>query len=93
MKRWDIFKAKREHFIEYFIAFKNKKNRSRFLITAIILQKMLRYMSDFYNIMRNQETMKWVRKLKVAKIKFRIKLHLHNKGATLYDRNTKIIQQ
>lgn len=41
-KRWEVFKKKRENFIEYYISVKNRKNRSHFLITLIVLQRMLR---------------------------------------------------
>jgi HD superfamily phosphohydrolase YqeK len=80
MKRWDIFKQKREKFIEYYVGLKNRKNRSKFLITAIILQRMLRYLADFYNNIRNEAVMKAVRNFTTFKIQFRLKRLIKLKG-------------
>lgn len=49
MVRWEIFREKKERFIEYFIEVKNRKVRSQQLITFIVLQKMLRYLADYFN--------------------------------------------
>jgi hypothetical protein len=49
MKRWDVFREKREKFIEYFVYRKNIRNRVNQLITCIILQRMLRYLANRFN--------------------------------------------
>jgi hypothetical protein len=54
MKRWDVFRDKREKFIEYFIIKKTERNRVNSLITCIILQRMLRYLADRYNDEKEQ---------------------------------------
>jgi hypothetical protein len=54
MKRWDVFRDKREKFIEYFIFKKTERNRANSLITCIILQRMLRYLADRYNDEKEQ---------------------------------------
>ncbi len=42
MKRWDIFRERRDKFIEYFIEVKNRRNRSRFIVTLLVLDKMIK---------------------------------------------------
>ena len=37
MRRWDIFKEKRERFIEYFVEVKNRQARNKQFVTFIIL--------------------------------------------------------
>ena len=54
MKRWDVFREKRERFIEYFVFKKTEKNRARSLITCIILQRMLTYLGIRYNDEKEQ---------------------------------------
>jgi|LauGreDrversion4_2_1035121.scaffolds.fasta_scaffold488847_2 hypothetical protein len=60
MKRWDIFREKREKFIEYFVGVKNRKNRSKFIVTALVLHKMLKYLANYYNTNRNEALRKAV---------------------------------
>jgi hypothetical protein len=49
MKRWVVFKEKRDKFIEYFIEVKNRQVRNRRFVTFIVLQRMLRYLGDHFN--------------------------------------------
>ena len=92
MKRWDAFRDKREKFIDYFVGLKNKKNRSKFLVTVTILQKILRYFSKEYNELRNVAVIKAVRNYKMFKIQFRLKRLLKKRGETFEARQLKKVK-
>ena len=55
MKRWVVFKEKRDKFIEYFVEVKNKQVRNKRFVTFIILQRMLRYLSNQFNAVVYEE--------------------------------------
>jgi len=86
MKRWDVFRDKREKFIEYYVGVKNRKNRAKFIVTALVLHKMLKYLSTYYNASRNEALRKAVQNFKAFQIQYRIKKALSRKGPSVKDR-------
>jgi hypothetical protein len=78
--------------VEYYIGLKNRKNRTKFMITAIVMQRMLRYLADLYNNVRNEAVMKAVRNFTTIKIQFRLKRLMKLKGQSMKERHLKQIQ-
>lgn len=86
MKRWDVFRDKREKFFEYYVGVKNRKNRGKLIVTALVLHKMLKYLSTYYNVNRNEALRKAVQNFKAFQIQHRIKKALSRKGPSVKDR-------
>lgn len=93
MKRWDIFRGKRDQFIDYYVGLKNRKNRSKFLVTALVLDRMLRYLAGYYNDMRNEALLIAVQNYKCFQMQFRTKRLLLKRGPTIKHRTTKTLQK
>ena len=93
MKRWDVFREKREKFIEYFIFKKTERNRVNSLITSIILQRMLKYLADRFNDAKEQVFIEAQRSFKAFRIQFRVKRLFLKRGAQKGDRQIKTIRK
>lgn len=93
MKRWDIFREKRDKFIEYFMFKKTERNRVNSLITSILLQRMLRYLANRYNDEKEQVFIEAQRSFKAFRIQFRVKRLFLKRGPLKPDRQIKTIRK
>ena len=82
MKRWVVFKEKRDKFIEYFVEVKNKQVRNKRFITFIILQRMLRYLSNQFNSVVYEEFQLLQCSFRAFRMQFRLKRLILKRGPT-----------
>jgi hypothetical protein len=93
MKRWVVFKEKRDKFVEYFIEFKNKQVRNRRFVTLILLQRMLRYLSTQFNSVVYEEFQNLQRSFRAFRMQFRLKRLILKKGPSREIRNVRSIRE
>ncbi|CDW81431.1 UNKNOWN [Stylonychia lemnae] len=80
MKRWDVFKEKRDAFYQRYVELKVKRNRVKTLLTHIHLQRMLKYLANYYNHTKVEAVMKAVRHFRCFKIQYYLKRFFRRKG-------------
>eukprot|EP00347_Sterkiella_histriomuscorum_P002453 403368090 len=92
MKRWELFKQRRDDFYKRFVDLKIRKNRVKTLVTHLMLQKMLRYLAQYYNEYKLEAVMKAVRHFRCFKIQFHMKRFFKKKG-TLEGRQQALVKK
>lgn len=92
MKRWVVFKEKRDKFIEYFIEIKNRQVRNKRFVTFIILHRMLKYLADHYKSVVFEEFQTLQRSFRAFRMQFRLKRLIAKKGPTREVRSVRSVR-
>ena len=93
MKRWVVFKEKKNKFIEYFIEVKNKQIRNKRFLTFIVLHRMLKYLADHFNSVVFEEFQMLQRSFRAFRMQFRLKRLLLKRGPTRAVRSIRYVKE